>query len=382
MRTFGPQHLETTAAGLLLGGVAVSLLIALSNIILGLGFLVWFGALARGRSVLKWHLIFVPVLGWILWSVVSALCSSDVALSASALGNLLTLILVPMVVAVVNPARWDRFVALIAGSSAISSMIALGQIVVDGVDLNHRAHGVFSHYMTFAGWTMVVVLILLGEVLRGTAPRRLRWIFPILGLHALVLSLSLTRNAWVGIAVALGLAAMVWGSRMMLAVPLVVVIAVAVLPSAVGERVTSITDLEQPANRDRVAMIGAGMAMTSDHPWVGVGSEMVKVLYPEYRLPDAVRDRVSHLHCNPVHIAAERGLPALAMYVLLLVIFGVTVVRGLKDPEHPAPAALASCLLAVVGLTVAGLFEYNWGDSEIWIVTLFVLAVPAALEKP
>ncbi|RLE31688.1 MAG: hypothetical protein DRJ61_10990, partial [Acidobacteria bacterium] len=69
-----------------------------------------------------------------------------------------------------------------------------------------------------------------------------------------------------------------------------------------------------------------------------------------------------------------------ATYGLLLVIFGVSVVRGLKDPEHPAPAALASCLLAVVGLTVAGLFEYNWGDSEIWIVTLFVLAVPAALE--
>jgi len=360
--------------------VAVSLQIAPSNIILGLAFLVWLVALALGRAGVKWHLIFLPVVGWILWSVISALFSDNRSLSLPALDNLLTLILVPMVVSVVNPHRWDRFLVLIAGFSAVSSMVALGQIVVDGVDLNHRAPGLFSHYMTFAGWTMAAVLILVGEVLRGTAPRRLRWILPVLGLHAVVLSLSLTRNAWVGIAVALGLAAIVWGSRAMLAVPLVVVVAVAVLPSAVRDRITSIADLEQAANRDRVAMTEAGVAMSADHPWVGVGPEMIGMVYPDYRRPGAVRERVSHLHCNPVHIAAERGLPALLMYGLLLMIFGVTVVRGLRDPEHPAPAALASCLLAMVGLTVAGLFEYNWGDSEIWIVTLFVLAVPAALE--
>ena len=380
MRTFSPHPLEATAAGLLLVGVSISLQIALSNIILGLAFLVWLGALAFGRAVVKWHLIFVPVTGWVFWSVISALFSTNRSLSLGALDSLLTLILVPMVVSVVNPIRWDRFLGLVAGSSAVSSMVALGQIVINGVDLNHRAPGLFSHYMTFAGWTMAAVLILVGEVLRGNAPRRLRWILPILGLHAVVLSLSLTRNAWVGIAVALGLAAMVWRSRAMLAIPLVVVVAVAVLPAAVRDRVTSIADLEQAANRDRVAMIKAGVATSADHPWVGVGPEMIEVLYPDYRRSGAVRDRVSHLHCNPVHIAAERGLPALAMYGFLLVIFGVTVVRGLKDPDHPAPAALASCLLAMVGLTVAGLFEYNWGDSEIWIVTLFVLAVPAALE--
>ncbi len=380
MRIFSPPPLETAAAGFLLVGVAVSLLIAMSNFVLGLGFLLWLAALSRGQAKVGWHPIFIPIAGWVLWSFVSATFSDNVSLSMSALDNLLTLMIVPMVVSILNPDRWGRFLGLIAVSSGVSSVVALGQVVVFGVDLERRVPGVFSHYMTFAGWTMAVVLILVGEVLKGKEPRRLRWILPILGLHAVVLSLSLTRNAWVGIAVALGLAAMVWRSRTMLAVPLVVVVAVAVLPSAVRDRVISITDFEQPANRDRVAMIEAGTAMVTDHPWVGVGPDMVKERYPDYRRPGAVRDVVSHLHCNPVHIAAERGLPALAMYGLLLIIFGVSVVRGLKDPEHPAGAAMASCLLAVVGLTVAGLFEYNWGDSEIWIVTLFVLAVPAALE--
>ncbi len=362
-------------------GVAFSLLIAPSNIILGLGFLVWLCALGLGQAKVVWHPVLIPVAGWALWSLVSAMSSLNRPLSVAALDNLLTLLLVPMVLSLMNPTRWSRFLVLITVTSAMSSMVALGQIAVNGVDLEHRAPGVFSHYMTFGGWTMAVVLILVGEVLRGREPRRLKWILPVLGLHAVVLSLSLTRNAWVGIAVALGLAALMWKSRALLAVPLVVVIAVAILPSQVRDRVVSITDLEQPANRDRLAMIQAGLAMAEEHLLAGVGPEMVKKVYPEFRRPDAVRDRVSHLHCNPVHIMAERGLPALGMYGLLLVIFGISVVGDLGNPRHPAPNAVASCLLAVVGLTVAGLFEYNWGDSEIWILTLFLLAVPPALDQ-
>lgn len=380
MRKFSLPRLEPAAAGFLLVGVAVSFLIAASNLVLGLGFLVWIGALIRGQSKVEWRPIYVPAIGWAVWSSVSAVFSVDRALSLGALDNLLTLLMIPLVVSLMNPSRWGRFLVLITTSSAVSSAVALGQIVINGVDLNHRAPGVFSHYMTFAGWTMAVVLILVGEVLKGKRPERLRWILPVLGLHTVVLVLSLTRNAWVGLAAALGFAAMIWGFRALLAVPLAVVIMVAIVPSPVRDRVVSITDLQQPANRDRVAMIEAGLAMASDHPMVGVGPDMVKELYPDYRRAGAVRDRVSHLHCNPVHIAAERGLPALLMYALLLGVFGISVVRGLRDPDHPAPEALASCLLTVVGLTVAGLFEFNWGDSEIWIVTLFVLAVPAGLE--
>ncbi len=141
MRTFSPHPLEAAAAGLLLVGVAVSLQIALSNILLGLAFLVWLAALAFARASVKWHLILLPVVGWVLWSVISALLSSNPSLSLAGLDNLLTLILVPMVVSVVNPRRWDRFLVLIAGSSAVSSMVALGQIMINGVDLNHRAPG-------------------------------------------------------------------------------------------------------------------------------------------------------------------------------------------------------------------------------------------------
>ena len=283
-----------------------------------------------------------------------------------------------MTLSLLTRARWDRFIVLLAGISTVSSLYALWQTLLTGIHLDSRASGVFSHYMTFAGWTMTVVLILAGQLIHGDSRRRW-WIAPVLVLHTFVLALSLTRNAWLGLAAGLGLAAILWRPRPVLALPLVAVIAVAVLPADVRERISSISDLEQHANQDRIAMIGAGFAMAADHPWVGVGPEMVAANYPAYRKEEAVRNRPSHLHCNPVHIAAENGLPALAAWMLTLGVFGCTAWKAVRDPEYPAVAAAASALLAVVGLTVAGLFEYNWGDSEIWILTLFLLAVPSAL---
>ena len=61
----------------------------------------------------------------------------------------------------------------------------------------------------------------------------------------------------------------------------------------------------------------SGMEMVRDFPLTGVGLDMVDRLYPLYRRDDAPRWRVPHLHNNPVQIAAERGLPALAAYLWL-----------------------------------------------------------------
>ena len=73
----------------------------------------------------------------------------------------------------------------------------------------------------------------------------------------------------------------------------------------------SICDMNDPTTRDRVAMLEAGVAMVRDHPWTGVGPDMVGQVYPDYRDRVAVQANNPHLHNVPMQIAAERGLPAL-----------------------------------------------------------------------
>ena len=62
-------------------------------------------------------------------------------------------------------------------------------------------------------------------------------------------------------------------------------------------------------------MLREGVHMVKAHPLVGVGPNMVQERYAQYRDAGAVKEVNPHLHNVPVQIAAERGLPALAVWL-------------------------------------------------------------------
>jgi len=103
------------------------------------------------------------------------------------------------------------------------------------------------------------------------------------------------------------------------------------------------------------------------------------VLYGEYRDPDAVEDTNPHLHNVPLQIAAERGLPALAVWVWFVVGLIVALAKRFRDPGQRFLAAAA--LAAVVSMLAAGMFEYNFGDSEFLMLFLSVITLPFAAAR-
>jgi O-antigen ligase len=120
-------------------------------------------------------------------------------------------------------------------------------------------------------------------------------------------------------------------------------------------------------------MMISGVQMIRDHPWTGVGLDMVRRVYPLYRRDDAPQWRTPHLHNNVLQVAAERGLPALAAYVWLFAAFLGATWRGLPALAGGDRAAVAATLIAVVGVTAAGMFEYNFWDAEIQYLTLILM---------
>jgi O-antigen ligase len=86
---------------------------------------------------------------------------------------------------------------------------------------------------------------------------------------------------------------------------------------------------------------------------------------------------VGHLHNNAMQIAAESGLFTAAAYLFLLGLFFARALTGLqREPPGERSALLAASFLAGVALSVAGLFEYNFGDKEVLMATLPLLALP------
>jgi len=353
--------------------------IALANNLLLLTFLLWCVALWRRQA--RWPRGSIIVAGWfyVAASVAAVVFSQEPATSVMELGELATLLVIPMTVSLLDRAGWERLLRLLALTLGASSAVGLWQYAHGASSLAHRLKGLTTHYMTFSGWTLVVLLLLVGDMAFNRDRRRLLWTLPVAGLATVALLLSYSRNAWVGLAAGLVLAAAVWKPRLILVYPVVALALLAVLPRPVVERAVSIVDLRQPANYDRLCMVTSAVGMIQDHPVFGVGLGMVERRYPLYRRDDAPRWHVPHLHNNVLQVTAERGLFGLAAYLGMLLTFFVTTWRLLHDRNHPAFPALAGCFLAVAGVTVAGFFEYNWGDAEVWIVTLTCLAVPFAL---
>jgi O-antigen ligase len=131
-------------------------------------------------------------------------------------------------------------------------------------------------------------------------------------------------------------------------------------------------------------MAQAGWSMVRERPLVGQGPDMVEVRYPLYRLPDAPRREVPHLHDAFLQLAAERGLPALVALLLLLAIpVGRALAAYRREAGRRGPRAdlWLGVVSAVVAFAVAGLFENNWGDVEVQRLVLVLLAVPYGLVE-
>jgi O-antigen ligase len=193
------------------------------------------------------------------------------------------------------------------------------------------------------------------------------------------LALTLTRSAWVGVFAGVGTLFLLKDRRLVGLLPIVVAVGVAIAPASVTSRVASMFDRNDPTSRDRLAMLEAGRAMVRDHPLTGVGPDMVRQVYPRYRVQWAVQPSNPHLHNVPMQIAAERGLPALAVWIW----FVASLARSLwaRVWRSRVPALAAAALASVAAMLAAGLFEYNFGDSEFLMLFLVMITAPFAADR-
>jgi O-antigen ligase len=225
-----------------------------------------------------------------------------------------------------------------------------------------RITGGLSVYMTYAGLLMCFALLFAS-------------------LAALGVSLSLTRSAYVGLAVGLALILATAHARLLLALPVAVLAAALLVPAAVKARALSSFDPNDPTMRDRILMWRAGAAMVADRPLFGLGPKRVKDLYPVYRRPGWVLPNPGHLHSNAVTIAAETGIPSLLAYLAFVGAFFVGAVRRLRGADPFDAAVVRGSLAVMAALFTSGLFEMNFGDVEVLMATLVIASLPFALPS-
>ena len=112
---------------------------------------------------------------------------------------------------------------------------------------------------------------------------------------------------------------------------------------------------------------------------------MVPRLYEQYRPEYAVNKVNPHLHNVPLQIAADRGLPALAVwlwFIGVVTVSGFRLFRQRRTGLHGEAVLAAGALASVAAMLAAGLFEYNFGDSEFLMLFLVLITLPFAAARP
>ena len=357
---------------------ALQFSIAVGQILLAVSVACWVITIVRQRERVEFPLMFWPLIVYAGLTVISAAFSPQPRISLVDCKQLVLFLLVPMTYRLFTESRAQTLISVVISAGAASAAYGIFQFGILHYDtLGRRPHGTLGHYMTYSGLLMLVIGTALARILFGQRERT--WAALVMPALLVAVALTSSRNAWVGACAAAALLFLLKDFRLLAVLPIVAAIFFGVAGPALTARFVSIFDLNDPSRRDRFAMIHEGAHMIRDHPLVGVGPNMVEPLYPQYRVAGAVEKVVQHLHNVPVQIAAERGLPALAAWLSFVVILLVDLSRRFRVREYRLLAATA--LAAVVSMLAAGMFEYNFGDSEFLMLFLILVTLPFAAQR-
>jgi O-antigen ligase len=348
--------------------------IALSQISAGFAFLVLAWAIHKKQIAPSFHILYFPLAVYGLASTISSFVTPHTDRAPGEAMLWIKMMVFPTALILFREIPWTREAVLksqVVFAVAIASYGLFQFFALDRRELDNRITGPVTHVLTYSGLLLPLSLLLL---VRAFHRRSIGYIVATL-IVSLALLLTFTRSVWIAWAASIFVILILKRIRW---VPLAVgtlLIFLAVMPMDLFSRLTSAVDVEQASNLDRIQMAESGVEMIKDYPLLGVGPANVKELYPLYREQHYIRFRPPHLHNNVIQIWAERGVIAVAAYLLFLVLFLRECARGWRGPAREF--AHAGVLIATA-LTVAGLFEFNFGDTEVFYLTLGLFALVVA----
>lgn len=336
-------------------------------------------AIARKEVRFSWHILYFPLILYGIASTGSALLADRRVHQAFEAMLWFKMLIFPAAVIL------HRNIPRLREAMLYASILFGGGMAVWGLleyfflgqkDLENRMTGPSSHVMTYSNLILPMSLLFIILWLY----QRKWWQLGLALLITFALLLTMTRSVWIGWGAAVFVMLMLLKTQIRYYVPAALLIFVTFLPLPLFSRLTSTWDMKLESNFDRLRMLEAGVEMIKDFPVFGVGPANVKEMYSLYKKHDAPRIRPAHLHNNVIHIWAERGVLGLTAYLLFLALFIRECVRGRHGPNR----MYADIGIAIaVALTVAGLFEFNFGDTEVFYLTLNLFAlVVVAIERP
>lgn len=266
-----------------------------------------------------------------------------------------------------------------------------------------RASGFYGHYTTYAEVLQLIASLALGLLVAGffsakksSAGNEQRSKFAFIALLlsvagiAAALLLTVTRASQLALLVS-GLVIFILGaSRKWIFASF----AIGIPAVAIGlfilqqSREVGFFDPNDLSTQYRQMMWRDGVRLWAESPrhlLFGVGMDSVQKHWQEWNLFDKGWQPMGHFHSTPIQLLAERGLPALLLWLAVLGIFARTLWREIRRTRNPVATVpgsdwrsigiLIGSLGGMIGFFTSGLVHYNLGDQEVAMVFFILMGI-------
>lgn len=256
-----------------------------------------------------------------------------------------------------------------------------------------RASGFYGHYTTYAETLQLIASLTLGLFIALRTKRSWKGALLLLALAVMggALLLTLTRASWLALLISAFVIVLI-GLRRRTAI----IIAACAVPLVFA----ALFVLQQKRNigffdkqdqsvtwRETVWREGFNLLVSNPrHLLVGVGMDSItnKRLQQRWKLFADGTIPVGHMHSTPLQLAVERGLPALIVWIVLIVIYACMLWRLLRSGKVDCwidRGILLGALGGLLGFITSGIVHYNFGDSEVVMIFYFIMGLSLAVER-
>ena len=367
--------------------VSFPISIAASNFsIICVGFTLWiYKSIKTKRILFLYDELILPVILFILAGVVSCLFSYD---PVSTLKHMKSAWLFLIYFAIINLMHkkdvkttlyilliTTAFVAIVSIVEHFTYIRIFGYTIVKHFP---RSQGFFNISLTYAGQLMQILLLLISFFFIYRKKRLAVGSIIILSIIAFLFTLS--RGPWLGFLFGLLVFFIFYNKRLIPAyvafLLLLVFFSYLFLPSVFERGRTLLAGTADSSIKQHLYLWKTALLMFSHHPLFGVGAGNFK----HYALP--LTKDLSFLQCHSsahnifLHTLATRGIIGFFAFVFLWYSILKSLLKRMHSPKDNLDYALnVGVFSAFCALLFAGLFETNFNDSEVIMMSWLLLGI-------
>jgi len=346
--------------------IALPLSIAGTEISLGVATLAWLFTRPWTRAQAPW----VRPLAWatlglvLAWLLASATSATPLASFVNARKLWSIVLIFVLADRLRDPVRARRFVTCTFAAGTVTCAIGILVFALRHArgEWQEPLRGVFSTAMTTGNVLATLVLAATAFVLFARGAESRRW-FDRAAWATLLASLLLTfrRGSYLGLLAGTIVLIGMRKARLLLLVPVLVALALVLMPRAGRERALSIAHPTDWTSQGRLSLWKSGAQAFRDRPVTGWGLQDGMALIERYKRADA-RFPAGHFHNNVVQIAVTTGTVGLLAYAAWMAIAGLGAFNAFRRNRS---AFAAAGVAAWTGFQVAGFFDWSFGDAEV-----------------